>query len=1662
MPANDLGIYWDNVLVEQTDQLRPYFDGSTIDERGWDFAWTGTANASTSTAACASTEVARNLVPNPSMVTSDGVFTTRKNLITDPRATSAFTGYGTQTITPVSISGHPMGITTANRVAYTSGASNPGVTLYTPSANTQYTISAWVYHETAPTAGSQAFAQAGVISQPSPPAIVAGQWQRLSWTQSVGATATPIGFRIGSPVGDGSFLITGIMVETAPIMDDYFDGSAPAALRTNLIPNPTGNTTSGWFGAGSAPGTVTGGLSGGPVGTNFARLQVTGTATGTNYFALAHGSTTSSIWAPVTAGLTYTASAYIRVTMANFTQQPKFRLRWKLASGTTISDEPIVSAVGSTSGQWVRLSATGTAPAGAVYAELMCGYISLDQTTITVGDTVDVSAALIEQTSTLGAYFDGNTTTSPGVSYGWRGSANTSVSYAYSSDLSYVWDGAANSSASSQRGNSVTDYVRSGSDTGNPQIVTDGGAKVLRYIYRSEANPIAVNISSLSSNSSMAGKTYTITAKIRSSFTVNGARLRLGGLDGTGFNLTANQWQTVSLTGVYPATGYTSALWAPAAGAGNYGKYIDVADVSVVEGVYKGNFFNGSTPASGDFSYSWTGATHNSASFKKAPRPLNVIASKSSAVTGAYFHAISAMENGERYARFISPAGTDNSNWRIPMSSGLDYASIVAGNQYTIYVKYRMSGWPTASTVTFGLKDPQSTNAVMSDSNISVTQGSGWQTFSKTFTAMINGLQTTNLYIVIPSIPPTDQDGIFDIAEWYLVEGNYAGPVFDGSTPAAGDYTYAWQGVADNSASYTVGTLVQGASTGNTKVHQSSYWSRKGKSLRMIPLDVGGSTATSVALPVTLTPGKTYTVLGTRYLDKPLTGTLNSAYGGKIALIQPGLSTLDSGTALPNVPGEGTIRWTFTVDPAATGQTLRLGHGGGPNSGEVWWDDVLVVEGAYTGPYFDGTRPAYENLVITPATAATGSTTHATGVSYAGSTWTRSSVSTNGVSLTRQYVDLNSLILGETYTTAVTLANDQAFSQTVSFDWCDTGSVTHTLAPGEVKRIVTSGSRAATGQYQYSSVYRFADIQVTSSSTESRSILFKDWIVERGVTSGDYYAGKGDFGYSWSGTANSSTSVQTAPGLWGWSFATNAQVYQSSAYPTKSGMPRCAGVSTRGASGDGIYSQDIGVSANTVYTFSAWVKTQYAHRLDGVLRWKDINSNTIFDYTYEVSPSITVGQWSRVSISGTSPANTVKVQPMWRIYAAHTPTTFYVDGANLNEGLDPTFFDGSTQATTDFTYAWTGAVNLSSSTENAKKVVGMTGNYSNRAAYQSTAWSASGSNSLAIVSGSRPNVDTFSQWETHPLNGVNVGGKTYTFMGRLRTLEPFPVGADGRAWSIHATYNKSGGGTGSISCKPITTGAGFHEVRQTVTFPSDATTVPFMRLYNGSPNNSPVYWDNIMIVEGTYTGDFLNPDQNPLAKWTGTVNQSTSFGYPPQLLDIAGKPEADITTIGHTVLNPIGWSEQEGRTLYTVFTNLQTIPSGGPVSVIANYGDDAFTDNVPNSFLTLRQQRYADTGNSIINRRTGGGGVQSFPANLGSHVAVWGISGAGLMFVSIDNKPRINDSVVMSIPNEKIVISSDNAYNSHIRTLLYRGDHDDATRIAISRYLGNKYGASVA
>lgn len=194
-----------------------------------------------------------------------------------------------------------------------------------------------------------------------------------------------------------------------------------------------------------------------------------------------------------------------------------------------------------------------------------------------------------------------------------------------------------------------------------------------------------------------------------------------------------------------------------------------------------------------------------------------------------------------------------------------------------------------------------------------------------------------------------------------------------GGRAAAGDFTYAWSGTVDASTSIQTAPGVAGGSAGSGGVAvSSSDWIKSGgKSVRVIPKN---STTASYAIfsATGLTAGLTYTIMATVRLPSPLAGTLDSNSRG-FYVSGVGVPTYHAGFEPPaNEAGEKEVRGTFVAN--GTSATVYLLNGASAGNGDVWWDDLLIIEGVYTGSYFDGGSTSDDMNVYTWAGVAHAST----------------------------------------------------------------------------------------------------------------------------------------------------------------------------------------------------------------------------------------------------------------------------------------------------------------------------------------------------------------------------------------------------------------------------------------------------------------------------------------------------------------------------------------------------------------------------------------------------------------------------------------------------------------------------------------------------------------
>lgn len=200
--------------------------------------------------------------------------------------------------------------------------------------------------------------------------------------------------------------------------------------------------------------------------------------------------------------------------------------------------------------------------------------------------------------------------------------------------------------------------------------------------------------------------------------------------------------------------------------------------------------------------------------------------------------------------------------------------------------------------------------------------------------------------------------------ELLLEEGSTLYPYFDGSTPAAGDFTYAWAGTVHGSASYQQAPGYGGLSNSVVSFKSGEWKNSRTGSVRIRPTSQTGNTDSFLApggdtgaKRYGMESGKTYTVSAMCRIDTVQTGVL----GTKARSIR--LFYRDGGTyysvdspQLPNTAGASQrLSVTATIPASATEIFVRLQNGATIDGGDVWFDDLLIEETSTLSPYFDGT-----------------------------------------------------------------------------------------------------------------------------------------------------------------------------------------------------------------------------------------------------------------------------------------------------------------------------------------------------------------------------------------------------------------------------------------------------------------------------------------------------------------------------------------------------------------------------------------------------------------------------------------------------------------------------------------------------------------------------------
>jgi hypothetical protein len=382
--------------------------------------------------------------------------------------------------------------------------------------------------------------------------------------------------------------------------------------RTNLSTNPSSEVTANMGNNAGTGGTsaVTRETTGGYVGTSFSRItwSAATTVTGTAGSSVGGGPLNNGGAVAISPSTVYTVSAYVRSSKATVIQ-PRVDFTGSVTVNTQGSPVSVAANV------WTRVSVVN-ANSGAGNTNLSFQiYAGLGSTNPSwaIGDTLDVDAVLVEQTATLGSYFDGATS-----------DVNLLTNSSFETDTAGYTTGAnvtlVRSTASAYVGNAsglMTALVTSGSGT---------------TVDRSYTTTV--------------GQVYTASAWMKSASGARQINITSSGTVQSSSLLTSNStWQRVYVTVVAVSTTTTFNIRMATAGAIGDAIYIDAVQLET------GQLSDWSDYNDVTRTYAWTGTANASTSTRSGD---TMTIDRVSTAPGAYFDGSAEFPgtvwNGTAYA----------------------------------------------------------------------------------------------------------------------------------------------------------------------------------------------------------------------------------------------------------------------------------------------------------------------------------------------------------------------------------------------------------------------------------------------------------------------------------------------------------------------------------------------------------------------------------------------------------------------------------------------------------------------------------------------------------------------------------------------------------------------------------------------------------------------------------------------------------------------------------------------------------------------------------------------------------------------------------------------------------------------------------------------------
>lgn len=265
-----------------------------------------------------------------------------------------------------------------------------------------------------------------------------------------------------------------------------------------------------------------------------------------------------------------------------------------------------------------------------------------------------------------------------------------------------------------------------------------------------------------------------------------------------------------------------------------------------------------------------------------------------------------------------------------------------------------------------------------------------------------------------------------------------------------------------------------------------------------------------------------------------------------------------------------------------------------------------------------------------------------------------------------------------------------------------------------------------------------------------------------------------------------------------------------------------------------------------------------------------------------VNPAVVVnfGTWTRLTWTGTiTTPGTFALQVTavagGRVWAIDDQLD--VDWALAEQSpVTLPYFDGATAAAGDFSYAWTGTANASTSIQ--RGLIPLNAGGGNAANISSTVWALNGTKSVRVIPTSTSSNDSYvsPEGDTGVLRYGFAAGKTYTISATIR-LDAAQTGAlNANARRIVAMTKVGAAAYVSTASAQAANDVGVTRLSVTVTMPAGVTEA-FIRLYNGAlRGGGDVWWDSLLVEETTTVQDYFDGSTGPNHAWISAAHNSTS------------------------------------------------------------------------------------------------------------------------------------------------------------------------------------------